>query len=75
MTDDVDETVEHTDVGVILTAELKRGTGKRDEEKVVARVKARTLEEAVADMETAKDHMEAWARDLRAIQPTEGVDE
>lgn len=70
-TDDpeVTEKVERTDVGVSITAELKRGTGTRDQDKLTGKVKAETLEEARDDMDDLKDDMEEWAEDLRAIQP------
>lgn len=66
---DVTEHVERTDVGVSITAELKRGTGTRDQDKLTGKVKAETLEEARADMDQLKEHMAEWADDLRTIQP------
>lgn len=72
---DVTEHVERTDVGVSITAELKRGTGTRDQDKLTGKVKAETLEEARADMDTLKEDMAAWAEDLRAIQPEPDAEE
>jgi hypothetical protein len=40
------EYVERSDVGVSLTVKLTRGTGTRDQDKITAKVKAKTLEEA-----------------------------
>jgi hypothetical protein len=38
------EYVERSDVGVSLTVKLTRGTGTRDQDKLTAKVKAKTLE-------------------------------
>ena len=48
------EYVERSDVGVSLTVKLTRGTGTRDQDKLTAKVKAKTLEEAREDMETLR---------------------
>ena len=44
------EHVERTDVGVSLTVKLKRGTGTRDQDEVIAKTKGSTLEDAREDM-------------------------
>ena len=38
------EYVERSDVGVSLTVKLKRGTGTRDQDEVIAKAKGTTLE-------------------------------
>ena len=63
--------VERTDVGVSLTVELSRGTGTRDQDKITAKVKTRTLEEAREDMETLRAYVHDLADDVRQIQPDE----
>lgn len=78
MSDDdpeVTERVERTDVGVSITAEVKRGTGTRDQDKLTGKVKAETLEEARDDMDDLKEDMAEWAEDLRAIQPVPDAEE
>lgn len=65
----VTEHVERTDVGVSITAEVKRGTGTRDQDKLVGKVKAKDLDEARGMMNDLRDDLEEWADDLRAIQP------
>lgn len=63
------EYVERSDVGVSLTVKLTRGTGTRDQDKVTAKVKAKTLEEAREDMETLREYIHDLAEDARQIQP------
>lgn len=65
------EYVERTDVGVSLTVKLSRGTGTRDQDKITAKVKARTLDEAREDMETLRAYVHELADDVRQIQPDE----
>jgi len=65
------EYVERSDVGVSLTVKLTRGTGTRDQDKIVAKVKAKTLEEARDDMETLREYVHDLAEDARQIQPTD----
>ncbi|WP_458210976.1 DUF7389 domain-containing protein [Haladaptatus sp. NG-SE-30] len=65
------EYVERTDVGVSLTVKLSRGTGTRDQDKITAKVKARTLDEAWEDMETLRAYVHELADDVRQIQPDE----
>ncbi|WP_254544793.1 DUF7389 domain-containing protein [Halomarina pelagica] len=59
------EYVERSDVGVSLTVKLTRGTGTRDQDKLTAKVKAKTLE----DMETLREYIHDLAEDARQIQP------
>ena len=63
------EYVERSDVGVSLTVKLTRGTGTRDQDKITAKVKAKTLEEAREDMETLRGYIHDLAEDARQIQP------
>ncbi|MFC7157743.1 hypothetical protein ACFQPA_20165 [Halomarina halobia] len=63
------EYVERSDVGVSLTVKLKRGTGTRDQEEVIAKAKGKTLEEAREDMETLREYIHDLAEDARQIQP------
>jgi len=63
------EYVERSDVGVSLTVKLKRGTGTRDQDEVIAKAKGKTLEDARADMETLREYIHDLAEDARQIQP------
>ena len=65
------EYVERTDVGVSLMVKLSRGTGTRDQDKITAKVKAATLDEAREDMETLRAYVHELADDVRQIQPDE----
>jgi hypothetical protein len=65
------EYVERSDVGVSLTVKLTRGTGTRDQDKITAKVKAKTLEDAREDMETLREYIDDPAEDARQIQPGE----
>jgi len=61
--------VERSDVGVSLTVKLTRGTGTRDQDKITAKVKGKTLEDAREDMETLHEYIHDLAEDTRQIQP------
>jgi len=65
------EYVERSDVGVSLTVKLTRGTGTRDQDKITAKVKGKTLEEAREDMETLREYIHDLAEDTRQIQPAD----
>ena len=65
------EYVERSDVGVSLTVKLKRGTGTRDQDEVIAKAKGKTLEDAREDMETLREYINDLAEDARQIQPEE----
>ena len=65
------EYVERSDVGVSLTVKLTRGTGTRDQDKIVAKVKGKTLEDAREDMEILREYIHDLAEDARQIQPAE----
>ena len=65
------EYVERSDVGVSLTVKLKRGTGTRDQDEVIAKAKGKTLEDAREDMETLREYIHDLAEDVRQIQPGE----
>ncbi|WP_332900333.1 DUF7389 domain-containing protein [Haladaptatus sp. CMSO5] len=65
------EYVERSDVGVSLTVKLKRGTGTRDQDEVIAKAKGKTLEDAREDMETLRKYIHDLAEDARQIQPGE----
>lgn len=74
MADNTTEHIERTDVGVSITVELKRGTGTRDQDKLVGKVKAETLDEARSDMTQLRNYLGNLADDCRQIQPG-GTDE
>ena len=65
------EYVERSDVGVSLTVKLTRGTGTRDQDKIVAKSKAKTLEDAREDMEILREYIHDLAEDARQIQPAD----
>jgi len=65
------EYVERSDIGVSLTVKLTRGTGTRDQDKIVAKAKGKTLEDAREDMETLREYIHDLAEDARQIQPAE----
>lgn len=65
------EYVERSDVGVSLTVKLKRGTGTRDQDEVIAKAKGKTLEDAREDMEILREYIHDLAEDARQIQPGE----
>ncbi|WP_363463541.1 DUF7389 domain-containing protein [Halogeometricum borinquense] len=65
------EYVERSDVGVSLTVKLKRGTGTRDQDEVIAKAKGKTLEDAREDMEILREYIHDLAEDARQIQPAE----
>ena len=68
------EYVERIDVGVSLTVKLKRGTGTRDQDEVIAKAKGSTLEDAREDMDELRGYIRDLAADARQIQP-DGSDE
>jgi len=51
------EYVERSDVGVSPTVKLKRGTGTRDQDEVIAKAKGKTLEDAREDMEVLREYI------------------
>ncbi|MDF9748201.1 MULTISPECIES: DUF7389 domain-containing protein [Halobacteriales] len=63
------EYIERSDVGVSLTVKLKRGTGTRDQDEVIAKAKGKTLEDAREDMEILREYIHDLAEDARQIQP------
>ena len=63
------EYVERSDVGVSLTVKLKRGTGTRDQDEVIAKAKGKTLEDAREDMKILRKYIHDLAEDARQIQP------
>ena len=65
------EYVERSDIGVSLTVKLKRGTGTRDQDEVIAKAKGKTLEDARQDMEILREYIHDLAEDARQIQPEE----
>ena len=67
--------VERTDVGVSLTVKLKRGTGTRDQDEVIAKAKGSTLEDAREDMDELRGYIRDLAEDARQIQPDAEADE
>lgn len=73
MSDDYDQTehVERTDVGVSITAKIKRGNGTRDQDELSVKIKRETLDDAREDMEEAKQDMAEWASDMREMQSDE----
>ncbi|MFD1570440.1 DUF7389 domain-containing protein [Halorubrum laminariae] len=69
------EYVKRSDVGVSLTVKLTRGTGTRDQDKIVAKAKGKTLEDAREDMEILREYIHDLAEDARQIQPTDSHEE
>ena len=69
------EYVERTDVGVSLTVKLKRGTGTRDQDEVIAKAKGSTLNDARKDMDELRGYIRDLAADARQIQPNSESDE
>lgn len=69
------EHVERTDVGISLTVKLKRGTGTRDQDEVIAKAKGKTLEDAREDMERLRAYIHDLAEDARQIQPADAHEE
>ena len=65
------EYVERSDVGASLTVKLTRDTRTRDQDKIVAKAKGKTLEDAREDMETLREYIHDLAEDARQIQPAE----
>ena len=63
------EYVERSDIGVSLTVKLKRGTGTRDQDEVIAKAKGKTLEDAREDMEILRAYIHDLVEDTRQIQP------
>jgi len=61
--------VERSDVGVSLTVKLTRGTGTRDQDKIVAKAKGKTMEDAREDMEILREYIHDLAEDARQINP------
>jgi len=62
--------VERSDVGVSLTVKLTRGTGTRDQDKIVAKAKGKTMEDAREDMEILREYIRS--RRGRSSDPTQG---
>ena len=50
------------------TVKLTRGTGTRDQDKIVAKAKGKTLKDAREDMETLQEYIHNLAKDARQIQ-------
>ena len=69
------EYIERTDVGVSLTVKLKRGTGTRDQDEVIAKAKGSTLEDARDDRDELREYIRDLAEDARQIQPNSDPDE
>ena len=69
------EYVERTDVYVSLTVTLKRGTGTRDQDEVIAKAKGSTLEDACEDVNELREYIRDLAKDARQIQPDPDPDE
>ncbi|WP_257300568.1 hypothetical protein [Haloarchaeobius sp. FL176] len=65
------EFIERTDIGVSLTVKLTRGTGTRDQDKIIAKAKAKTLDDAREDMEILREYIHDLAEDTRQIQPAD----
>lgn len=63
------EKVERTDTGVSITAQLKRGTGTRDQDTITGKFKAEDLDEYLDQREVFWSALEADATRARNIQP------
>ena len=64
-----DQIVERTDVGASITVKLKRGTGTRDQDELIAKTKGATVGEAIADMNELRPWLKELAGDVRTWQP------
>ena len=51
-----------------ITVELTRGTGTRAQDKLIAKAKGRTLEDARDDMNDLREYLRDLANNARAIQ-------
>ena len=69
------EYVERSDAGVSITMKLTRGTGTRDQDKITAKAKGKTLEDVHEDMETLREYIHDLAEDARQIQPADPHEE
>jgi hypothetical protein len=70
------ERVERFDTGVSIEVAMTRGNGTRDQDKIKAKVKAETLDEAREDMDSLREYLNEFAQQCREIQPDEeGEDE
>lgn len=54
------------------TVELTRGTSTDDRDKIRVKVSAPDVTALNRRVEDVKEHMEAWADDLRDVQPEQG---
>lgn len=59
--------LERTDTGFSLSVETKRGTGTRDQDKVVGKLKTETLSEAEAQREDLMKLVKKTAEDARKV--------
>lgn len=66
-----DEQIHHerTDRGYSIKVQLKRGTATRDEDRIEAKVKEPTREEAVEGMDALKGDLRELAGFARNVQP------
>jgi len=64
-----EEIVENTVSGVSITAKVKRGSGTRDQDTIKVKAKGKAATEAIENMDNTIEHVEQWAKQLRAIQP------
>lgn len=71
---EADETIQNLSTGVELKAKMKRGTGTRDQDTIVAKIKGETTEEVEEKREEMVEAMKETAEELREIQP-EGEEE
>lgn len=67
------ETVERYDTGASMSVTLNRGTSTRDEDKWTLKGKGRNAQEAIGELETQLDELEAELADrVRNLQPEVG---
>ena len=64
-----EETIEKTETGYRLTVTSKRGTGTRDEDKVQATVKTRTLSDLLMEQNAIKELVTGVMNDRRSHDP------
>lgn len=77
MTDDFDpdKSIEKMSKGVVLKLKAKRGTGTRDQDTVVGKVKDETVGKAKAKSDELADAMKERLDDLRQMNPERDSDE
>lgn len=64
---DVDKSIEKFQSGLSLKMEVKRGTGTRDQDKVVGKVRGKDMEEIEEYAEDLENQIRERAENLRSV--------